>query len=325
MKSITICLAVIIMVLTSNTIRANENDVNGLVNGSFEADGRIIDIVTPGSEPNGWDVNVPVLQFGGRVDNLYGVTDGNWSLTIYSKYNKTFKINDIAYVWQLVDLSDANRIFFDVHLDTYGGVWNPARRSALVMIDDNVVWESPKTGADIRGQYLNQSINVNYPEKKLHKLAIGIRADVNEISPIAIEYYTDWDNLSFSLLCNGLGFLDGDFNKDCRVDINDYCMLANLWMDEVEGYSVYNLSHAGDINSEGIINFGDFAVWAPLWEPNEPNSIVQLQQFTNIWLSQVPSDDGWNLYKSDDLPMRGVMNVEDLAIFARNWLEGIFE
>lgn len=189
MKSIKICLMVCIMLLCANTIFATGH---GLVNGSFEDDKRIIDIST--REPNGWDVNVPVLQFGGLVDNLFGVTDGNWSLTLYSKYYKTFEVNDIAFVWQLVDLSDVNQIFFDVHLDTYGGVWNPAKRSAVVMIDEQVMWESPKTGSDIRGQYLNQVINLNYSQSGLHRFAIGIRADVKETA--AIEYYTDWDNIT---------------------------------------------------------------------------------------------------------------------------------
>lgn len=243
MKRIINYLAVLVMLTAANTIWA---DANGLVNGSFEADGRrILDITIPGQEPNGWDVNVPTLQFAGLVDD-YWVTDGDWSLTLYSKAYKTFVVDDNAFVWQNVYLGDVNQIFFDVHLDTSGAVWNPALRSALVTIDDVVVWESPKSGTDIRGEYLNQVIDVSNEDRGLHKFAIRIRADVNE-SGINIEYYTDWDNIGFDLYCGGNRLLDGDFNRDCRVDVKDYCMLADVWLQEVELDSKYNISNEGNI------------------------------------------------------------------------------
>ena len=47
----------------------------------------------------------------------------------------------------------------------------------------------------------------------------------------------------------------------------------------------------------------------------------QLQEFTTIWLTEVPNDDEWNLYKGDDLPRHGVVNADDLAIFVENWLK----
>jgi hypothetical protein len=314
MKKMTGFLAVLIMLMWANTIRA---DANGLVNGSFEADGRrILDITIPGQEPNGWDVNVPTLQFAGAVDD-YWVKDGDWSLTLYSIAKKTFKVNDIAYVWQDVYLSDVNQIFFDVHLDTSGPDWNPALRSAVVMIDGTVVWESPKTGTNISGEYLNRVINVSYEDRFLHRFAIGLRADVNE-SGINIEYYTDWDNIGFDFSCGGNGFLDGDFNRDCRVDVKDYCMLADKWLEEVELDSKYNLSNEGDVVGYGIIDFKDFVIFANGWETG---SFEQLEGFTDLWLTNVPYDNEWNFYKGDDAAAYGVVNYADLAIFVQHWLE----
>jgi hypothetical protein len=265
MKKMTGFLAVLIMLMWANTIRA---DANGLVNGSFEADGYIDNITDDITDPNtltGWDVNVPAEQFDGWVGD-YWVTDGDWSLTLHSKA-EAFEVGDIAYVWQDVYLSDVNQIFFDVHLDTSGENWNPALRSAVVMIDDTVVWESPKTGTNIRGEYLNRVINVSYEDRFLHRFAIGIRADVNE-PQTSIEYYTDWDNIGFDLSCGGNGFLDGDFNRDCRVDMNDLSMLADVWLEEVAIDSIYNLSSAGDDEETGIVNFADFAVFADYWLEN---------------------------------------------------------
>jgi hypothetical protein len=313
MKKMTGFLAVLIMLMWANTIRA---DANGLVNGSFEADGRIPNITDINSEPNGWDVNVPTLQFAGTVDN-YWVTDSNWSLTLYSIAKKTFEANDIAFVWQDVYLSDVNQIFFDVHLDTSGPDWNPALRSAVVMIDGTVVWESPKTGTNIRGEYLNRVINVSYEDRFLHRFAIGIRADVNE-SGINIEYYTDWDNIGVDLSCGGNGFLDGDFNRDCRVDVKDYCMLADKWFEEVELDSKYNLSNEGDVVGYGVIDFKDFVIFANGWETG---TFEQLEEFADLWLTEVPYDNEWNLYKGDDAAAYGIVNYADLAIFVQHWLE----
>jgi hypothetical protein len=315
MKKMTGFLAVLIMLMWANTIRA---DANGLVNGSFEADGRIDDITDDITDPNtltGWDVNMPTGQFDGWVGD-YWVTDGNWSLTLHSKA-EAFEVGDIAYVWQDVYLSDVNQIFFDVHLDTSGENWNPALRSAVVMIDDTVVWESPKTGTDIRGEYLNQAIDVSNEDRRLHRFAIGIRADVKE-SGTSIEYYMDWDKIGFDLFCGGNGFLDGDFNRDCRVDVKDYCMLADKWLEEVELDSKYNLSNEGDVVGYGIIDFKDFVIFANGWETG---SFEQLEGFTDLWLTNVPYDNEWNFYKGDDAAAYGVVNYADLAIFVQHWLE----
>jgi hypothetical protein len=236
-------------------------------------------------------------------------------LTLHSKA-EAFEVGDIAYVWQDVYLSDVNQIFFDVHLDTSGEDWNPALRSAVVMIDDTVVWESPKTGTDIRGEYLNQAINVSSEDGGLHRFAIGIRADVNE-SGTSIEYYTDWDNIRLGVIsCSE--YLPGDFNKDCRVDANDYAMLADEWLEEVEPNSIYNLSHEGDFEGYGIINFNDFAIWA---DGLETIDYAELESFTDLWLSEVPYEDEWNLYKGDGGPGYGIVNFADHAVFAEHWLE----
>jgi hypothetical protein len=313
MKKMTGFLAVLIMLMWANTIRA---DTNGLVNGSFEADGRILDITV--KEPNGWDVNMPIGQFGGTVDN-YWVTDGQYGLIIYSNPYESFVVGDIGFVSQDVYLRDVNQIVFDIFLDTYPTYynWDPTLRSAVVMIDDNVVCESPQNGVEIRGEYLNQVIAINYDDIGLHKLSIGLRADANEAISY-VQYYAYWDNIRFKLICGGNGFPPCDFNKDCRVDASDYAMLANRWLEEVEPNSIYNLSNEGDVVGYGIINFNDFAIWA---DGLETIDYEELGSFTDLWLSEVPYDNEWNLYKGDSEPSYGIVNYADLAIFVQHWLE----
>lgn len=136
MKKMTGFLAVLIMLMAANTIRA---DANGLVNGSFEYDTWIGDIST--KEPNGWDVNMPADKFGGFVSNEWA-TEGNFSLTLYSFWYTAFEANDMAEVFQQVPLKDVESISFDIKLDTYpsGKIWNPNKRTAAVLVDDKIVW-----------------------------------------------------------------------------------------------------------------------------------------------------------------------------------------
>ena len=313
MKKAINCFAVLIMLMWANTIRA---DANGLVNGSFEYDMWIGDIST--KEPNGWDVNMPTDNFGGFVSNGWS-TEGNFSLTLYSISYTTFEVNDMAEVFQQVPLKDVESIFFDIKLDTYpsGKIWNPNKRTAAVLIDDKIVWVSDIFGSDVRGEYADQSVNIDIPDSGLHKLSLALISDVAEDwLAVDTEYDAYWDNVRFELFCDGNGFPPCDFNKDCRVNMNDYAMLANEWLKEVEPNSIYNLSNEGDCC--GIINFNDFAIWA---DGLETIDYEELESFTDLWLTEVPYDNEWNFYKGDGEPSYGIVNYADLAIFVQHWLE----
>jgi hypothetical protein len=254
----------------------------------------------------------------------YWVTDGQYSLTLMSNAYQAFQVNDIAFVYQNVVLSDVNTIVFDVHLDTQspGLVWDPTLRTAVVMIDNMVVWESPSTGPDVRGEYLNQIIKIDMKDKDSHILAFGLRADVNQTTT-TIKYYTDWDYITFDLHCGGNGFLDTDFNRDCSVDFNDFAFIADNWLAEVEPDIKFNLSHVGDVNSSyGIIDFKDVAVFADGWMGSDAN---QLESICDIWLQEVSPDDANNLFKGDDVNTHGVVDWLDLEVFVQDWLKGSYD
>jgi len=319
MKRIIFTGVLIIMLLSGIKLDAA---VSSVANGSFEADGhRILDIRV--DEPNGWDVNIPQVKFGGMVDDNWK-TDGKYSLTILSNAYQQFKVNDIAFVYQDVVLSDVNTIVFDVHLNTQppGSVWNPLLRSSVVMIDDAVVWQSPAEGTDIRGTYLNQAVKINVKDKYLHRLAFGLRADVNEAST-TVKYSSDWDRIAFDIHCGGAGFLDTDFNRDCSVDFNDFALLADKWLAEVDPNIQVNLSHVGDVNdSYGIIDFKDIAVLAEGWPGIE---MAPLSSLCSVWLQQAAPSDPNNLFKGDDVQIHGVIDWLDLVIFVEDWLQGGFD
>jgi hypothetical protein len=233
-----------------------------LVNGSFEADGYIDDITI--EEPNGWDVNVPG-NFGGWVNNDW-VTDGLLNLTVFSDPYTSFDANDIAELSQYVILGDVNQIFFDIRLHTQSGskIWDPNLRTALVRIGDDVVWESNSVGTDVRDEYFDQVIVVSKRDYQEYKLSLALKCNVDE-ETTSIKYYADWDNIMFDIYCGGEGFLDSDFSRDCTVNFVDFAMFSNLWRQNVDPNSTYNLSGDGDTETYGIIDFSDIEVFTGDW------------------------------------------------------------
>lgn len=257
-----------VVLLAVNCVQAQDCQI---VNGSFEDDGYIADITV--KEPNGWDVNLPSGKFKGYVYTDWP-TDGIYNLTLYSEWLKTFAVNDTATVSQQVNLTDANEIIFDLNL----GPWEPNIFTAVMLIDDDVIWDSNSLGFG-PGEYYNRTYTVEdkYRDGSLHRLAFGIRVIVNVPSGLLKRYFTDWDYIECTEFCGGGGLLAGDFNHDCYVDYNDLGLFAEVWLSEVEKYDRYNL-FKGDDGAEdgGTVTFRDFAVLGLNWlessyvEPNEP-------------------------------------------------------
>jgi hypothetical protein len=309
--------AVIIMLALASCIRA---DVSVIVNGGFEDDESIDDIIV--QEPNGWDVNLPVDEFGIPKFGGYVLSDwvqeGNYNLTLFSNEGETFDGNT-AMVSQQVNLRDINQIFFDIRLDTYSASssepWDPNKCAAVVLIDDEVVWESNDVGPDVRDEYLHETVDVSgkYGDRGLHKLSIGMRVSEGETPDFF--YFTDWDSIRFDLHCGDFGFLDGDFTRDCYVDANDLRLLAQVWLQEVDPYDKCNLFSDDDLELYGVINFHDFAVYSETWDGNT----ADLKNFVDVWLGEVEPNNIYNLFSADDLEPNGVINFFDFAVFTEDW------
>ena len=236
-----------------------------IVNGSFEDDGTIDDIAA--QEPNGWDVNVPSGQFMGETIASWS-TDGNFSLFLSSNWFTAFDANDAATVSQEVFLDDVNEITFDLKLNTYtGSGWDPNNATAVVMIDDETVWEPNSASTDIRGVYTGQSYAVEdrYRDEKPHKLSFGLRINVDTESGFFEFYRVWWDSIECVIYCGGGGFLAGDFNRDCVVDVDDLDQASDVWLLEVVSDDKYNLFRDDDLAGFGTINFYDLAILADNW------------------------------------------------------------
>jgi len=265
-----------------------------VVNGNFENDGRI-DSITPASAPERWtDVNIPSNLFGGYV------YDGGWStypqggycLTVFSRPYRTFTNTDIAAVSEHVYFHDVNEIVFDLKLETdWNDPWDPARRSAVVLIDDEVVWESNNIGPDVRGEYLRGTCTIDekYKDPNAHKLSLALRSNVNEST--IIKYSAKWDFVRFDTHCQGFGYLWADLNTDCVVDLNDLVLLSANWLRLEPGYK-YDLFE----DSNNIVDGRDFSVFAEWW-------------LTDSWQYQ-PADE----LLAYDLNNDGVVDFLDYAV-----------
>jgi len=240
-------------------------DVCEIINGSFEDNGQIGDIMT--QEPNGWDVNIPSGKFTGKAEASWS-TEGRFSLAISSQWFTAFDANDSAMVSQDVFLDDVNEITFDLKLDTYTGLgWDPNIATAVVMIDDQIVWEPNSVSTDIRGEYLGQSYAVEdkYRDGNPHKLSLGLRINIEAAAGFFEFYRVWWDSIGCAVFCDGGGLLAGDFNRDCYVDADDLQQAADVWLFEVDSGDEHNLFRADDLEGFGTINFFDFAVLADNW------------------------------------------------------------
>jgi hypothetical protein len=236
-----------------------------IINGSFEDDGRIDDITI--QEPNGWDVNMPTDKFTGNTDASWS-TDGRFSLAMFSQWFTAFDANDAAIVSQNIFLDDVNEITFDLKLNTYtGSGWDPNNAIAVMMIDDVIVWGPNSASTDIRGEYIGQSYAVEdkYRDGNPHKLSFGLRINIDTAAGFFEFYRVWWDSIECVIYCDGGGFLAGDFNRDCYVDVKDLALAADVWLLEVDSGDIHNLYRDDDLAGIGIINFYDLAILADNW------------------------------------------------------------
>ena len=283
-------------------------------NGSFEIDEWINDLAL--EDPNGWDVNMPTGKFRGYVRSDW-VTDGGYNLTLYADWFVQYNAGDMATVSQQIDLTDVNEVLFDLRLDTFNSTpWDPNTATAVILIGDDVVWDSNQATSDVRGEYIGQSFVVGdkYRDGQPHTLALGLKINVTEM--LFERFITQWDMFTCTLFCNGGGLLSGDINRDCYVETNDLALLVDAWLHEVDPDSRCNLYREDDSAGYGTIGFGDFAVYALGWD----GSMATLGEFADVWLHEVDLDDQHNLFKDDDVAPSGIVNSLDFATLADNWL-----
>ncbi len=297
--------AVIMVVLLGNFVQAG---VSLVKNGSFEDDG-VINPVTTTQTPHYWyDVSIP-SKFGGYVNTAwsshgYDDGDGN-SLTLYSRSLAKCNAGDMAAVSQDVYLTeDANQIIFDLKLSSSSGAWDPVKRSAVVLIDGAAVWDSYYWTPDANKEYHNQIVDITdingVGDGNLHSLSLAIRSNVTETSYPYVEYRVRWDFVKFNAHCGGFGYLQGDLNRDCRVDTNDLRVLAERWLGDA--------NDEYDFDYEDTVNFHGFANLADNWLDNSDWRNWRNDNCYEVGLLSLDFDDS------------GMVDYGDVFVLAENWL-----
>jgi len=309
------------MVMLSAANLARPEDC-GIVNPSFEADDAEIEDIAI-QAPIGWNVDLLDGKFYGFI-YTHWPTDGDYNLSLYLNKKVQYYPGDTARVSlaEPIVLSGVRQIAFDVKLDTGSGAWDPNVCTAVVLIDDDVVWESNSIGLDVRGEYRDQVYVVEdkYKDQDLHTVSLGMRMNVEAYYWVQYLYRTHWDMVDCDLYCGGAGPVEGDINDDCCVDANDLKLLAELWLsDGVDPNDPANLSDVGDDpNSYAIIDFHDFALYAFIWDGD---MTVLKDEIAFNWLNDgIDPDYEYNLYGEGDIRPRGEINFFDLAVLARNWM-----
>lgn len=307
---------VMVMLLSVNSARSEDC---GIVNPSFEDDDAISNLAT--QDPNGWTVDLVDGKFHGFV-YTYWATDGAYNLSLYLNKRVQYSAGDTAKVSQAapLDLSGVGQLQFDLKLDTMDEdtAWDPAVCTAVLMIDDDVVWESNSVGSDVRGEYYDQVYIVEdeYKDEKLHTVSFGIRMNIDAFYWDQWLYQTHWDMFECSLYCGGADPIPGDINDDCCVNYLDVELLAYMWLgDGVEPDDKANLRDDDDEPaSDTIVDFYDFAVYALDWDSSSMSEMLGLAEH---WLQDVEEDSEFNLFGRPS----GVINFLDMTVIGNHWLE----
>ena len=319
MRTVKVFTAVMILLLLAANSQAG---VSLVMNGSFENDGLISDIAL--EAPRRWcDVNVPAGKFGGWIDSAWD-THGDYSLSLYSEYG-SFAAGDMVTVSQQVYLEDAEQIIFDLRLGTvFGYTWDPAKRSALILIDGNIVWDSDELTPNISDEYLNQIVDVDeiYRDANSHTLSLALSVDETG-SEWFYRFLAQWDFVKFDTYCGGFGYLPEDLNLDCYVDMLDLKLMSEQWLAEE-----LNLEYDLYADHDLIINLPDFATFAFYWQDQNCAQLdwcrgsdfdrsgavdyVDLMIFADHWLGDV-------IYLLSDLSGNDFVNFADFASLADSW------
>lgn len=265
-----------------------------IVNGSFEEDGLISNIVT--TPPYGWDVNIP-SKFGGDTRTDWS-TCGDYSLRLYSK-TVEFTSRETATISQTVDFGDANELIFDINLRGFktGFVpWDANKVTAFVRIDSNSVWQS---GPSYNGVYRDVNVPVG-DYSGIHTLSLGI--DVNVSPKLSTSYWAQWDCVRFDTFCGGFGYFAADLNHDCYVDFLDADILVRNWLrtDLLPAEEDYL-----DLRFDGTVNLLDFAVLADEW------MLCSDWQDANCFEVSLDLDA--------DINFDGIVNFLDYSVLIKNW------
>ncbi|MBN1795855.1 MAG: hypothetical protein JW804_04215 [Sedimentisphaerales bacterium] len=278
------------------------------MNGSFEQNGHTISDITAEAPLYWCDVDIPEDKFLGKV------TGDSWthrvdSLSLELRFERFQSIEkgDTAVISQQVFIEDdVNDISFNLLLwGLNNGNWGAGEQTALVMIDNTVIWDSNAVPLDPPGKfdgtvYIGSENFQQFLDNDRHKLSFAVRSNIDD-SSINDWYVARWDFVKFDKYCGGFGYLTTDLNQDCYVDLEDFSELALQWLDAPDKPKC-------DLVEDGIINILDLQVLVEDW------------LYNTDW-TKWGEDGTFEMARLEaDLDLSGEVDLPDLMILAENWL-----
>ncbi len=298
-------------------------------NGSFERDGAISDISTFAPR-YWWDVNLPDTEnFGSKVTDGWS-TCGDHSLLLYSDLFAACGAGEMAFVSQDVLMDEVQELTFDVRLVSSFGGWNADVRTALVLLDDQVIWNSDEFTPDANDELRDMQVLLDVNDGNMHTLSLAMVSDIDEESPDFVEYRVYWDFVKFNLYCDGMGYLREDIDHDCDVDFDDFALLAQHWLTPDAAYrydlyedsevDVFDLNKLADhwLNTTDAAQCGQPNFQTPLLLDGDLNDdgVIDLKDY-GIFVEGLESQTVTN---RNDINRDGEIDVRDMDTLFKDWL-----
>lgn len=132
-----------------------------------------------------WDGTKPP-EYGWQIRTDW-VTDGAYSMNLYSSTNTTFSGGSYVALYQDVDLTGIVSISFDCKLSAWaGGLPQTFEHfKASLLIGGSEYWSSASSGT-----YLDNTVGVDLPG--VHR--VEFRTQALESGTFSTSYWTQWDN-----------------------------------------------------------------------------------------------------------------------------------
>jgi hypothetical protein len=257
------------------------------------------------------DVNAPEDKFIAEIDTVWASHPANGSgscLQFLTPALADLVQGDRATVSQDVFFeADINSLSFDLWLiaNPSSADWDVNERTALVLVDGVEIWNSDGLTFDENGEFLGTvEIDSNsfaqFLDNSEHTLTLALESDVTDNFPTVV-YTASWDFVKFDKYCGGLGFLDGDLNQDCTVNLADISVFGLSWMNEPAGIRE-------DLYEDGIVDEMDLELFAEDW-------------LYNTYWTKWGQDRTYQMEKLElDLDNSGQIDIGEVMVLSEYWL-----
>ncbi len=285
-----------------------------------------------------WDICNPTGFFS--QSNDFTEEHIGWYLNAIDQFNQDVSISPTVFVYH-TSVSDCSEYL------NPDGPWRVTyfnefiRQAAIqangILLDqaDIVNWNIDNTAQRIEPDDQGRTVylrHMDYDESNLPDTMDGDHAnDALCLRKASAIWYlaarlAGWD---------GCAAVQGDVTGDCRVDLEDFFVLAGVWLTTSDSPNWVSYADIAPAGGDGVINIEDFSAMGQAWfsyrctvdyvSDLNNNCKVEIGDFVLLaesWLS-ASGDGNWN-EKCDISPDTGdgIVDFYDFQRFSEEWLAG---